>query len=129
MLVAFVFATWRLLYPTIEEGPSPRTIIAAGVACGFGILTKGPIAIVLPAFGAAIYLHLTHRSIGAQMRRRWPWTILAISLAIALLWYVPALLVERGALARIVFEEMSATFCLLVPGGRVKQRDHFITSR
>src|SRR5579872_288055 len=105
MLVAFVFAAWCLLYPTVEGGPSPRTIIAVGVACGLGILTKGPIAIVLPAFGVAIYLLLTHRSLVAQLRRRWPWTIFAISLAIALLWYIPALLADRGELARIIFQE------------------------
>ena len=114
MLVAFMFAAWCLLYPTIEEGPSRRKIIAIGVASGLGILTKGPVAIVLPAFGAVIYLMLTHRSIAKQMRQRWPWTILAISVAIALLWYIPALLSHGGDLARIIFQENVGHF--LPPG-------------
>jgi hypothetical protein len=114
LLAAFMFTAWCLLYPTIEEGPSHRTIVAIGVASGLGILTKGPVAIALPAFGAVIYLLLTRRSIATQMHRRWPWAILAISIMVALLWYVPALLVERGALVRIIFQENVGHF--LPPG-------------
>jgi len=117
MLMAFVFAAWCLLYQTIEEGPSRRTIIAIGVVSGLGILAKGPVAIVLPAFGAVIYLLLIHRSIAKEMRRRWPWTILAISAAIALLWYIPALLSHGDELARIIFQENVGHFLPSDVGG------------
>jgi hypothetical protein len=116
-LVAFVFAAWCLLYPTIEEGPSGRKIAAVSAALGLGILTKGPVAIVLPAFAASIYLQLTHRSIAIQIRQRWPWAVFAISVAIALPWYIPALLSHGGELASIIFQENAGHFLPTGAGG------------
>ena len=116
-LVAFMFAAWCFLYPAIEEGPSRWKIIAIGVAIGLGILTKGPLAIVLPAFGAMIYLMLTRRSIVGQLRQRWPWAVLAISLAIALPWYIPALLSSHGELTTIIFQENTGHFLPTSAGG------------
>ena len=112
-----MFAAWCLLYPAIEEGVSRRRIIAIGVALGLGILTKGPVAIVLPAFGAMIYLLMTRRSIAEQMRQPWPWVVVAIAVAIALPWYVPALLSDGGELARIIFQENAGHFLPAGAGG------------
>jgi hypothetical protein len=117
MLVAFMFAAWCLLYATIEEGPSRRRTIEIGVALGLGILTKGPVAIVLPAFGALIYLLMTRRSIAGHLRQSWPWVMLAISVAIALTWYIPALMREGGELARIMFQENAGHFLPAGAGG------------
>jgi len=117
MLVASMFAAWCLLYPTIEEGVSRRRIIAIGVVLGLGILTKGPVAIVLPAFGAMLYRLMTRRSIAGQIREPWPWMVLAISVAIALPWYIPALLSHGGELARIIFQENAGHFLPAGAGG------------
>ena len=117
MLVAFMFAAWCLLYTTLEEGPSRRRTIEIGVALGLGILTKGPVAIVLPALGAMAYLLMMRRSILEQLRKGWPWTVLAISVAIALPWYVPALLSHGGELARIMFQENAGHFLPAGAGG------------
>ncbi len=117
MLVAFMFGAWCLLYATIEEGPSRRKTVAMGVALGLGVLTKGPVAIVLPAFGALIYLLMTRRSIVEQLRQLWPWMMLAISVAIALTWYIPALMRHGGELARIMFQENAGHFLPAGAGG------------
>ncbi len=117
MLVGFMFAAWCLIYTTIEEGPSHRRTIEIGVALGLGILTKGPVAIVLPAFGALIYLLMMRRSIAEQLRRSWPWMVLAISVAIALPWYIPALMSHGGELAKIMFQENLGHFLPKSAGG------------
>jgi 4-amino-4-deoxy-L-arabinose transferase-like glycosyltransferase len=117
MLVAFMFGAWCLLYATIEEGPSRRKTVAMGVALGLGVLTKGPVAIVLPAFGAMIYLLMTRRSIVEQLRQSWPWMMLALTVAIALTWYIPALMRHGGELARIMFQENAGHFLPAGAGG------------
>ncbi len=101
-LVAFMFAAWCMLYRALEETPSRRRIVALGITLGLGILTEGPVAIVLPALGAAIYLLTARRSIIAQIRKPWPWMVLAIAVAVALLWYIPALMSNGGELAKIM---------------------------
>ncbi len=117
MLVAFMFGAWCILYEAIEEGPSHRRTAAIGVLLGLGVLTKGPVAIVLPAFGAVIYLLMMRRSIGEQLRRRWPWVVLAIAVAIALPWYGAAFLSEGSELTRIIFQENAGHFLPAVAGG------------
>ena len=117
MLVAFMFAGWCLLYATIERGPSRRSTVAMGVALGLGVLTKGPVAIVLPAFGALIYLLITRRSIVEQLRKAWPWTMLAIAVAIALPWYIPALLAMAVNSRRSCSRKTPVIFCPRGVGG------------
>ncbi len=116
-LLAFVFAGWCWIYAVIEQGASYRRIIAIGVVLGLGVLTKGPVAIVLPAFGATIYLLMTHRSIAEQLRQPWPWAVLAISIAIALPWYLAAMLSGGGEIARIIFQENAGHFLPAAAGG------------
>ena len=117
MLLAFVFAGWCQVYAMLEQGASSRRIIAIGVTLGLGILTKGPVAIVLPAFGATIYLLMTQRSIAEQIKQPWPWMVLAISIAIALPWYVAAMLSDGGAIAQIIFQENAGHFLPAAAGG------------
>jgi Dolichyl-phosphate-mannose-protein mannosyltransferase len=117
MMVAFMFGAWCLLYQAIEKGAARATMIAIGVALGLGILSKGPVAIVIPAFGALIYLLMTRRSIVAQIRQPWPWIVAAIAIAIALLWYIPALLAHGGEVSRIIFQENAGHFLPASAGG------------
>jgi hypothetical protein len=116
-LVALMFAAWCMLYSAIEAGPSHGQIVAIGIALGLGILTKGPVAIVLPAFGAVLYLLMMHRSIREQLRQPWPWVVIAIAVAIALPWYLPALMSNGGELARIMFQENAGHFLPAGAGG------------
>jgi 4-amino-4-deoxy-L-arabinose transferase-like glycosyltransferase len=117
MMVAFVFSAWCLIYATLEEGASRRSTIEIGLLLGFGILTKGPVAIVLPAFAVVVYLAMMRRSIVAQLRQWWPWTVLGIAVAMALLWYVPALLSDGDELSKIIFRENLGHFLPAGAGG------------
>jgi 4-amino-4-deoxy-L-arabinose transferase-like glycosyltransferase len=116
-LLAFVFAGWCQMYAALEQGASYRRIIAIGAVFGLGALTKGPVAIVLPAFGATIYLLMTHRSIAEQLKQPWPWVVLAIAIAIALPWYVAAMLSGGSEIARIIFQENAGHFLPVAAGG------------
>ena len=117
LLVAFMFGAWCLLYRVVEDGPSWATVVAIGVLLGLGVLTKGPVAIVLPALGGLIYLLLIHRPLREIVAQRWPWIVLAISVAIALPWYVPALLSSGGELGKIILQENAGHFLPAAAGG------------
>jgi 4-amino-4-deoxy-L-arabinose transferase-like glycosyltransferase len=116
LLVAFMFGAWCLIYEALERGPSHVMTAATGVLLGLGVLTKGPVAIVLPALGGLIYLLLERRRLSEVLRRPWPWIVLAIAGAIALPWYVPALLKSRE-LAMIVLQENAGHFLPASAGG------------
>jgi hypothetical protein len=69
---------------------------------GLAVLTKGPVAIVLIGLAGLIYLVLVRRSPLQVLRCGWPWLMLAIALAIAACWYVPAA-IEGGRRVTGVF--------------------------
>ena len=117
LLAAFMFAAWCRLYLMLERGASHRDVIAIGVLLGLGVLTKGPIAIVLPAFGILIYLLTMRQSIVTLLTQGWPWMAGAIAIAIGSLWYVPALMSYGGDLARIMFAENAGHFLPASAGG------------
>jgi 4-amino-4-deoxy-L-arabinose transferase-like glycosyltransferase len=60
--------------------------LAAGVACGLGVLTKGPIALVLLAPPIWLYGRLTGRQ-GLVSGRAWL-ALIAVAMVVALPWYV-----------------------------------------
>lgn len=94
LLLLWMLTAWCLLYPVLEyedARPGPWRIVAIGLVLGLGILTKGPIAVVLTGLAAALWLLFKGRwKPLAALRRGWPWAILGISLAVASCWYVPA---------------------------------------
>lgn len=66
----------------------PKYFLLAGILAGFGMLTKGPIALLLPGVIAVIYTLLFER-------QQWKWLIskqlisgIILSIIIALPWYV-----------------------------------------
>ena len=96
---ALLFSAWYALYAQIEAIPTRARTLLIGVLLGLAVLTKGPLALVLCALGVAIYLALERRNPIALLRSAWPWQVLALSLAIAALWYVPAFLHDRSLLS------------------------------
>ncbi len=101
LFTLFVFGAYCLLYPVIEDNGPARNWLAAGIALGLGTLTKGPLALVLCALGAAVYLLLARRNPLRLAARAWPWMTLAIAAAIAAAWYVPAMIETHGAIAGV----------------------------
>jgi 4-amino-4-deoxy-L-arabinose transferase-like glycosyltransferase len=92
--------------------------VTAGFLLGLAILTKGPLAAVLLAFAAFIYLLLLRANPLRAFMCAWPWTVLALGLAFACIWYVPAFIAGRTAnLGEIVFHENLGHFLPASAGG------------
>ena len=123
MLLTFLlFAAYSAIYPLLDAptAASPdftRRKIFVGVILGLGILAKGPIAIVLCALAASIYLLIERRNPIALLRQRWPWQVVAIAVAIGAIWYVPAALVGGHKIVRIIFAENFGHFMPAKLGG------------
>jgi 4-amino-4-deoxy-L-arabinose transferase-like glycosyltransferase len=119
LLTVLLFAAYSAIYPLLDSAPvaSSRRIIFVGVVLGLGILTKGPIAIVLCALAASIFLLVERRNPIVLLRQRWPWQVVAIAIAIGAIWYVPAALVGGHKIVRIIFAENFGHFMPARLGG------------
>jgi 4-amino-4-deoxy-L-arabinose transferase-like glycosyltransferase len=84
-LAFFITATtWTALVGLLDRPPRARRwLVAAGVACGLGFLTKGPLAIVIPAIVAVPLWWREAR------RQPLPWRDLALAAAVAAAIAVP----------------------------------------
>lgn len=109
LLTLLLFAAYAEIYPLLDEATaspgSSRRKIFVGVILGLGILAKGPVAIVLCALAASIYLLMERRNPIALLLQRWPWQVVAIAVAIGAAWYVPAAIVGGHKILRIIFAE------------------------
>jgi 4-amino-4-deoxy-L-arabinose transferase-like glycosyltransferase len=120
MLLTFLlFAAYCAIYPPLEAPTSSGFTrrIFVGAMLGLGILTKGPVAIVLCALAVTIYLLIERRNPLAILRERWPWQVVAIAVAIGALWYVPATIVGGHKIVRIIFAENFGHFMPARLGG------------
>jgi 4-amino-4-deoxy-L-arabinose transferase-like glycosyltransferase len=119
MLLTFLlFAAYSAIFPMLGEPTAEsRRKIFVGVMLGLGILTKGPVAIVLCALAVSIFLLIERRNPIALLRNRWPWQVVAIAIAIGAVWYVPAALVGGHKIVRIIFAENFGHFMPAKLGG------------
>ena len=121
MLLTFLlFAAYCAIYPLLDaptSSGSARRKIFVGAMLGLGILTKGPVAIVLCALAVTIFLLIERRNPLAMLRERWPWQVVAIAVAIGALWYVPATIVGGHKIVRIIFAENFGHFMPARLGG------------
>ncbi|HEY2663677.1 MAG TPA: glycosyltransferase family 39 protein [Candidatus Binataceae bacterium] len=116
MLVLWTFAALLAFYPiAAEEEHGLPLVVAAGVALGLGILSKGPIAVVIVGGTIAIWLLLMGKSPTHFLRR----SALAgaVALLIATSWYVAAMIQGGREFARILYEENFGHFLPGVAGG------------
>lgn len=123
MLLTFLlFTAYSAIYPLLDPPTAAsrdftRRKIFVGVTLGLAILAKGPIAIVLCALAASIYLLIERRNPIALLRNRWPWQVVAIAVAIGAVWYVPAALVGGHKIVKIIFAENFGHFMPARLGG------------
>ncbi|MFN6106957.1 MAG: glycosyltransferase [Planctomycetaceae bacterium] len=96
--LGFLAALVEVRTPRVSWGPW----LLSAVACGLGILTKGPIAPVLIATPVAASLWLTGRI--SQLSWKLLASYAAMVLAIALPWFVALAWAEPGALTEFVWK-------------------------
>ncbi|HLW70958.1 MAG TPA: glycosyltransferase family 39 protein [Candidatus Binataceae bacterium] len=96
LMTTLLFAIWCAIFPALDDSPSWSGTLVAGVLLGLAILTKGPVVVVILGLALVLYLLMVRRNPFELARRRWPWAMLALAVAIAAAWYVPALAAHRG---------------------------------
>jgi 4-amino-4-deoxy-L-arabinose transferase-like glycosyltransferase len=119
LLTLLLFAAYSAIYPLLDS-PTPDSScrkIFVGVMLGLGILTKGPVAIVLCALAVSIFLLIERRNPLALLRSRWPWQVFAIAIAIGAVWYIPAAIIGGHKIVRIIFAENFGHFMPARLGG------------
>ena len=133
LLTLLLFAAYSLIYPLLNapaRGSSRRTILVSAIL-GLGVLTKGPMVLVLCALSALIYLLLVRRNPLPFLRERWTWQLLVIALIFGAVWYVPAIIAGKRGFLRIIFAENLGHF---MPGklggtGESHRPFYFIAAR
>lgn len=65
-----------------------REVVGAGLACGAGLLSKGPVGLLVPA--AVLLLPWPGTTLRERVGRGRPLLVLAIALAVAAAWVLPA---------------------------------------
>ena len=118
LMTCLMLTGYRLIQPLVHGGGSVRRAIGAGAVLGLGALTKGPVALALVAVAVAIYLLLMRANPLSLLRQSWPWIVLAIAVATAALWYVPAFTEGRKSdLAGVFAQENFGHFLPAKMGG------------
>ncbi len=119
LMTLWIFTVWCMLYPKLEDEDASRwRTPIAGLLLGLGVLTKGPVAIVLCAMAAALWLLFRKgsRAFGT-LKRGWPWAILAIALLAGACWYVPAAIAGGRHFFQIFVKENYGHFLPRAMGG------------
>ena len=98
-LTASTTATLLLGFLAIRDRMSKPIAVAAGIACGIGVMTKGPVALVLclPPLIAANWL-LAKQPGRSKTRNRWAWFIVPAFL-VAAPWFIATSVVHPDFLS------------------------------
>jgi len=103
LMTTLLFATWCSIFSALDAPPSRCRILLAGLLLGLAILAKGPVVVVLLGLAFVLYFLMLRRNPLELVRYGWPWAILAIAVAIAAAWYLPALAAHRGSEVAALF--------------------------
>jgi 4-amino-4-deoxy-L-arabinose transferase-like glycosyltransferase len=87
LMTFFVLSTVLILFPQLEGRASTRRAIAAAAVLQLGMMTKGPIAILLVALSVFTYELLQRRNPLRLLRERWMWLIIAPVTILTVGWY------------------------------------------
>jgi 4-amino-4-deoxy-L-arabinose transferase-like glycosyltransferase len=110
LLAACVVASWATAHTAIKGSGtfSPRWWLLSALACGLGLLTKGPIALVLVAVPLLAYHLLDRRA----ARPAWRWWALypAVAVGLAAPWYAAQEAAQPGFLADFLWRQHFVRF-------------------
>jgi 4-amino-4-deoxy-L-arabinose transferase-like glycosyltransferase len=103
LLSLFVLAAWLSGHRALTSpSSSGRYGVLAAIACGLGILTKGPVALILAASPLAAYRMLDRRSAPVGYRRAAVFAF--VVLAVAAPWYIAAAWRAPGFLGDFLYQ-------------------------
>ncbi len=118
LLTLLVFTALTMVYPLIEGGAARRGhVVAAIVVLQLGVLTKGPIAIVLTALATVFYFLIVRRNPLVLLREQWLWAIAIPVLAMTAAWYLTWFRYGSPHLARTLVTENFGHFLPAGGGG------------
>jgi 4-amino-4-deoxy-L-arabinose transferase-like glycosyltransferase len=118
LLTLLVFVALATLYPVIEGGAATAgRLLAAIVVLQLGVLTKGPIALVLTALAIIVYLLMLKSNPLRLIRERWVWTVAIPVLAMTSAWYAIWFRFGSSHLARTFVTENFGHFLPAHAGG------------
>jgi Dolichyl-phosphate-mannose-protein mannosyltransferase len=117
LLSLLVFSAYCMIYPELEGGGSFGRALVAGIILGLAVLTKGPVALVLCALAASLYVIMTRRRPWSPLGSTWPWLVLTVSVGVAACWYVPAILAVGHSLFDVFVTENLGHFLPASMGG------------
>jgi 4-amino-4-deoxy-L-arabinose transferase-like glycosyltransferase len=87
LMTFFVLSTLLILFPQLEGRASSRRALAAAGVMQLGMMSKGPVAIILVALSVCTYELLQRRNPLRLLRQRWMWLIIAPVTILTLGWY------------------------------------------
>jgi len=117
LMTLLLMSAYLVIYPMLAARVSSRRIVALGGLLGLGILTKGPLVLILAAIAVVVFLLLDGGSPWATIKRRWPWQAGAMAIAIGACWYVPWLIVGGSREIAIFAQENFGHFAPARLGG------------
>ena len=96
LMTLWLIGAWRAMRGSLAGASGRAGPLLAGLLMGLGVLTKGPVVIVLAGLAALVFIMLERENPLKFARRGWPWAMLAIALTIGAAWYVPAFIAGRS---------------------------------
>lgn len=115
LMVALLMSAWLAAYPLFVSGASSARICAAGGLLGLGVITKGPVVLILAVFAGLLFVAFERTR--PLLRSAWPWQIVAIAAAIGAIWYTPWLVIGGRHEVRIFLHENFGHFAPASMGG------------
>ena len=117
LMAALLLSAWLVAYPIFGGGASSARICAAGGLLGLGVVTKGPVVLILAVFAGLLFVALERDRTRPLLRSAWPWQIVAIAATIGAIWYTPWLVIGGRHEVRIFLHENFGHFAPASMGG------------
>jgi len=117
LMVAFLMSAWLVAYPMVGGAASSARICAAGALLGLGVVTKGPVVLILAVCAGLLFVAFERDRTRPLVRGTWPWQIAAIAAMIGVFWYAPWLTIEGPREVRIFLHENFGHFVPASLGG------------
>ncbi|MGO9602862.1 MAG: ArnT family glycosyltransferase [Candidatus Binataceae bacterium] len=117
LMTLLLMSAYLLMYPMVATRPSSRRTLALGIVLGLGLLTKGPVVLILAALAVLIFLLIERSSVMGVLGSGWPWRAAVVAIAIGACWYVPWMIVGGRRELGIFLQENFGHFAPAKFGG------------